>query len=111
MYIGIGKKQRLDVEMKPEYVTPDAQNIVMALFGALVKYLRKRNKTVIGGCVAVACGAACSISLTPLIGKMIGWTHPEGMLGLSFLLGVGGLELVDLFLARIRESVGVKEEN
>lgn len=97
--------------MRTEFATPEASNVIMAIFGALVRWLRKRNKTFVGGIVAVSCGAACSISLTPLVGKMIGWTHPEGMLGLSFLLGVGGLEIVDLLLAKIRKALAVEEQS
>lgn len=97
--------------MRTELTTPEASNVIMAIFGALVKYLRKRNKDFVGGLVAVACGAACSVSLTPLVGKMVGWTHPEGMLGLSFLLGVGGLEIVDLLLAKIRKALSVEVQD
>ena len=96
--------------MRTELTTPEASNVIMAIFGALVKYLRKRNKEFVGGIVSVSCGAACSVSLTPLVGKMVGWTHPEGMLGLSFLLGVGGLEIVDLLLAKIRKTLAVEEQ-
>lgn len=97
--------------MRTELTTPEASNVIMAIFGALVKYLRKRNKDFVGGIVSVSCGAACSVSLTPLVGKTIGWTHPEGMLGLSFLLGVGGLEIVDLLLAKIRKTLAVEEQS
>lgn len=73
----------------------ETMNVVAAFFGAIAAYLRKRKKTFWGGVVSVITGTACSVFLTPALGTTAGIDNPDQLLGLSFLLGTVGMNVVD----------------
>jgi hypothetical protein len=72
----------------------DWNQLIAGLAGAIAGTDWRKIKTVFQGVMTVFIGTASALYLTPLVAKHIGWSTPEQMLGLSFLLGTLGLRAV-----------------
>jgi hypothetical protein len=72
----------------------DVNQLLAGVAGAIAGTDWHKIKTVFQGVMTVFIGAASALYLTPLVARHIGWSTPEQMLGLSFLLGTLGLRAV-----------------
>lgn len=81
--------------------TPQAninyQQLTAGFVGAVIMVLRQRPfRGLITNASSVLAGTASATYLTPILGKALGQTDPNYLLGFSFLLGVLGLRGVEL---------------
>jgi len=83
----------------------DINQLIAGVAGAIAGTDWHKIKTVFQGIITVFIGAASALYLTPLVAHHIGWSTPEQMLGLSFLLGTLGLRTVQAFNLLIEKSL------
>jgi hypothetical protein len=73
------------------------QQLIAGFIGAVIMVLRQRPfRGLITNASSVLAGTASATYLTPILGKALGQTDPNYLLGFSFLLGVLGLRGVEL---------------
>ncbi len=91
-----------------------AMNVAAGAAGGAVRHIvrfladpKRRWPALVAGTVT---GTFCATFLTPLTAHAIGWSNePEKTTGLAFLLGVMGMEAVELLLMRVRKSLGTED--
>jgi hypothetical protein len=77
--------------------TINYQQVTAGFVGAVIMVLRQRPlKGLITNISSVLAGTASATYLTPILGKALGQTDPNYLLGFSFLLGVLGLRGVEI---------------
>lgn len=80
------------------------QQVFAGFIGAVIMVLRQRPlKSLVTNISSVLAGTASATYLTPILGKALGQTDPNYLLGFSFLLGVLGLRGVEI----IADWIGV----
>lgn len=80
------------------------QQVLAGFIGAVIMVLRQRPlKGIVTNISSVLAGTASATYLTPILGKALGQTDPNYLLGFSFLLGVLGLRGVEI----IADWIGV----
>ncbi len=80
------------------------QQVLAGFIGAVIMVLRQRPlKGLVTNISSVLAGTASATYLTPILGKALGQTDPNYLLGFSFLLGVLGLRGVEI----IADWIGV----
>jgi hypothetical protein len=92
-----------------------AMNVAAGAAGGAVRHLvrfladpKRRWPALAAGTVT---GTFCSTFLTPLAAHAIGWSEePAKITGLAFLLGVMGMEAVELMLMRVRKTLGTEDK-
>ena len=72
----------------------DLNQLLAGLAGAIAGTDWNKIKSISQGVMTVFIGTVSALYLTPLVAKHLGWSTPEQMLGLSFLLGTLGLRAV-----------------
>lgn len=83
----------------------DWNQMLAGFLGAIAGTDWPKVKTILQGLMTVFVGAMSAVYLTPVVAYRIGWTKPEEMVGLSFLLGTLGLRSVQLFHAIAEKSL------
>jgi len=91
-----------------------AWNVAAGAAGGAVRHIvrfladpKRRWPALVAGTVT---GTFCATFLTPLTAHAIGWSdEPAKTTGLAFLLGVMGMEAVELLLMRVRKSLGTED--
>lgn len=92
-----------------------AMNVAAGAAGGAVRHIlkflaepKRRWPAFIAGTIT---GMFCSTFLTPLTAHAMGWSDEPGKTtGLAFLLGVMGMEAVELMLMRVRKSLGTEDK-
>jgi hypothetical protein len=91
--------------MDKELGSTDIHQFIAGFAGAIVGTNWSKIKSVMQGAITILAGATSALYLTPLVAKQVGWTQPEQMLGLSFLLGTLGLRTVQALNTFIERKV------
>ena len=83
----------------------DLNQFLAGLAGAIAGTDWPKIKSLTQGLTTVFIGTVSALYLTPLVARNLGWTTPEQMLRLSFLLGTLGLRTVQAINIFIEKQV------
>lgn len=90
-------------------------NVAAGVGGGAIRHIKTfisnpKNKfpTLLTGSIV---GCLCAVFITPLVAKQFGFHEdPEKTTGFAFLLGVLGLEGVELCINKLRKMIGVEDK-
>ena len=91
--------------MDKELAPTEVHQFIAGFAGAVVGTNWSKIKSGFQGGVTILAGATSALYLTPLVARQVGWTQPEQMLGLSFLLGTLGLRTVQALNTFVERKV------